>query len=84
MDMDGMKKLLEKLAEGITEVKASQAEMKASQAEIKTSQDEMKTGLSNEIKSIQDQLTREMKEELQGLSAAQDVMKEVMQKGFLL
>ena len=64
MDMDGMKKLLEKLAEGITEVKASQAEMKteltevkASQAEMKTPQDKMKTGLSEEIKSIQVNLT---------------------------
>ena len=69
---------------GLTEVKASQAEMK-------TSQDEMKTGLTDEIKSVhdemtkdiksvQDQLTREMKEELQGISAAQDAMKEVVQE----
>ena len=48
-----MKKLLEKLVEGITEMKASQAEMKANQ-------NEMKTGLTNEIKSVQDKLTKDM------------------------
>ena len=36
--------------------------------------------MTKDIKSVQDQLTREMKEELQGISVAQDAMKEVMQE----
>ena len=43
MDMESMNKLLEKLAEDIIEVK--------------TIPDEMKTGLSEEIKSVSDQLS---------------------------
>ena len=39
--------------------------------EVKISQDEMKTRLSDEIKSVQ----AEMKEELKGMSAAQDTKK---------
>ena len=43
--MENMKKILEKLAKGITDMKASQ--------------DELKTGLSDEIKSVQFKLTQE-------------------------
>ena len=48
-----MKKLLEKLAESITGVKASQVEMKTGLTEMKASQVEMKTWLSDETKSVQ-------------------------------
>ena len=71
MDMKNMKKLQEKLAEGMTEVKASQAEMKTNQAIMKADQDEMKTGLTDEIKSVQDKLIKD----LQNMKASQDELK---------
>ena len=55
MDIKNMKKLLERLAEGMKE-------MKTGLTEVKTSQVEMKTGLSDEIRSVQDKLTQDMKE----------------------
>ena len=54
--------------------------MKIGLTEVKKSQGEIKTGLKEEIEFVRNELTREMKEELQGISAAQDAMKEVMQE----
>ena len=73
MYMENMKKLPEKLAEGITEVKANQVEMKAGFSEqIKSVQDK----LTIVIKEGQDKLTQNIKSvqaemiELKGISAA--------------
>ena len=71
MDMENMKKLLEKLSEGISEVKASQAEMKTGLSDeissfkrnrfkdMKERQNMLKTGWSDEIKSVQDKTTQD-------------------------
>ena len=54
--------------------------MKIGLTEVKKSQGEIKTGLKEEIEFVRNELTREMKEELQGISAAQDAMKEILQE----
>ena len=80
--MLNMRKFLEELSEAINEVKTSQikmktglTEVKTSQAEKKMSQEEIEIGGSDEIKSVQDKLTQDMKEGQDKLSRTCNLLK---------
>ena len=62
IDVENVRKFLEKLAKGMKEVKTNLEEMKIRLTEVKTSQDEMKIWLADEIKSTLDKLIQDMKE----------------------
>ena len=76
MDMKNMRKLVEKSAKGIKEVKTSQDEMKTSQAEMKIRQDEMKIR-QDEMKTSQVEMKIRQDEMKTGLS---DEIKSVYDK----